>query len=165
MSTAHHPPARPTLAVDIAGLLGFLLLSLAVATLGSMATTPAIPTWYAQLNKPTWTPPNIAFPIVWPILFGMMALSAWMVWRKGGQLALWIYALQLTLNAAWSWLFFYLQQPGLAFLEIIVLWLAIAATVVSFSRVSRTAALLLIPYLAWVSFAATLNFAIWRLNP
>jgi translocator protein len=147
------------------GLLVSLVTCFAVAGLGSLATTPNIPTWYATLNKPTWTPPNWAFGPVWTVLYGMMAVSVWLVWRKAGwNMAVTIFAIQLALNLAWSFIFFGFHQPGLAFLEIVMLWLAIAATVLMFFQVSPVAASLLIPYLLWVSYAAALNFAIWRLN-
>jgi translocator protein len=147
------------------GLLVSLVTCFAVAGLGSLATTPNIPTWYATLNKPTWTPPNWAFGPVWTVLYGMMAVAVWLVWRKAGwNMAVTIFAVQLALNLAWSFIFFGFHQPGLAFLEIVMLWLAIAATVLMFFQVSPVAASLLIPYLLWVSYAAALNFAIWRLN-
>jgi tryptophan-rich sensory protein len=124
--------------------------------------------WYASLNKPAWNPPAWVFGPVWTMLYTMMAVAAWLVWRQGGWKAqrrpLTLFLAQLVLNAAWTPLFFGLKNPGLAFAEIILLWLVIAATLVGFGRVSRAAACLLAPYLAWVSFAAALNFTVWRLN-
>lgn len=124
--------------------------------------------WYASLQKPSWNPPGWVFGPVWTALYTMMAVAAWLVWKRGGfsaqRRARALFCAQLILNAAWTPLFFGLQQPGLAFAEIVVLWLAIAATLVAFHRVSRAAAWLLAPYLAWVSFAAALNFTLWRLN-
>jgi len=130
-----------------------------------MATTPNIPNWYAGLAKPSWPPPSWIFGPVWTALYFSMAVAAWLVWRKGnawGPLAL--FAVQLVFNAAWSWLFFGLHSPGIAFVDILLLWIAIAATTMVFWRRSLVAGLLLGPYLTWVGFAAVLNFAIWRLN-
>ncbi len=147
------------------GLVVSLVICFAVAGLGSLATTPNIPTWYATLNKPSWNPPNWLFGPVWTALYAMMAVAVWLVWKKvGWNTAVTIFAIQLALNLAWSFIFFGFHQPGLAFLEIVLLWLAIAATVLMFFQVSAVAASLLIPYLLWVSFAAALNFTIWRLN-
>jgi len=124
--------------------------------------------WYASLKKPAWNPPGWVFGPVWTALYAMMAVAAWLVWRRGGfsthRKPLVIFLVQLVLNAGWTPLFFGLHSPGLAFAEIVLLWLAIAATIVVFRPVSRTAMLLLVPYLAWVSFATALNFALWRLN-
>ena len=125
--------------------------------------------WYASLQKPSWNPPGWIFGPVWTALYAMMAVAAWMVWRRGGwekqRKPLVIFLAQLILNALWTPLFFGLHRPGLAFAEIVLLWLAIVATIVVFRPVSRAAMLLLVPYLAWVSFAAALNFTLWRLNP
>lgn len=124
--------------------------------------------WYAGLNKPAWNPPGWLFGPVWSALYTMMAVAAWLVWRRGGFAAQrrplgWFLA-QLVLNAVWTPLFFGLHRPGVAFAEILLLWLAIAWTIAAFWRVHRTAAWLLAPYLAWVSFAAVLNGTLWRLN-
>jgi tryptophan-rich sensory protein len=152
----------------VLSLLVFFVICFAVAGLGSLVTTPNIPTWYAALSKPSWNPPNWLFGPVWTSLYAMMAIAGWLVWKRAGweagRTAMIIFALQLILNLAWSFIFFGAHQMGLAFLEIILLWLAIVATIVSFSSLSKTAAALLIPYWLWVSFAATLNFTIWRLN-
>lgn len=124
--------------------------------------------WYIALNKPAWHPPTWVFGPVWSTLYLMMAVSAWLVWRQGGfarqSRPLGLFLVQLALNAAWSPLFFGLKQPGVAFAEILLLWLAIAATIAVFHRVHRVAAWLLVPYLAWVSFASFLNGTLWRLN-
>jgi tryptophan-rich sensory protein len=124
--------------------------------------------WYADLNKPAWNPPGWIFGPVWTALYAMMAVAAWLVWQQGGFVVqrrpLGMFLAQLALNALWTPLFFGLRHPGLAFAEIILLWLAILATLLAFRPVSRTAAWLLVPYLAWVSFAAVLNGTIWRLN-
>jgi benzodiazapine receptor len=124
--------------------------------------------WYAQLVKPSWTPPNWVFAPVWTVLYLLMAIAAWLVWRPQGfaaaRLALILFQVQLGLNALWSWLFFGQQRPGLAVIDITLLWLAILLTLLAFWRRDSFAGLLLLPYLAWVSYAAALNFAIWRLN-
>lgn len=151
------------------GLAAFLLICFTAAGIGSFATAPAITHWYAGVNKPSWNPPNWVFGPVWTVLYAMMAASAWIVWRRLGLAAaatpLLFFAIQLMLNTLWSVFFFGLHNPGLAFAEIILLWLAIAATIYFFWRVRPLAGALLLPYLAWVSFAAFLNFTIWRLNP
>lgn len=125
--------------------------------------------WYEGLSKPTWTPPGWLFAPVWTALYGMMAVAAWLVWKRRGEAgvrwALLLFAVQLSLNGMWSWLFFGLESPGIAMVDIVALWVAILGTIIAFRRLSRVAATLLVPYLAWVSFAAALNFAIWRLNP
>ena len=124
--------------------------------------------WYAQIKKPAWNPPGWIFGPVWTALYVMMAASAWLVWRRGGfpmrRGPLGLFLVQLALNAAWSPLFFGLKDPALAYAEIVLLWLAILGTLVVFWRVDRFAGALLAPYLAWVGFAAVLNFTLWRLN-
>jgi benzodiazapine receptor len=147
-------------------LAGWLLLCFAAASLGALFIPGE---WYAALKKPGWNPPAWVFGPVWSALYTMMAVAAWLVWRQGGFAArrgpLLAFLAQLALNALWTPLFFGLHRSGLAFAEIVLLWLAIAATIAVFRPVSRTAMLLLVPYLAWVSFAAALNFTLWRLNP
>jgi tryptophan-rich sensory protein len=124
--------------------------------------------WYASLAKPSWNPPGYIFGPVWTVLYILMGISAWMVWRKAGfsgaPVALGLFLAQLVLNSLWSYLFFGMQQPGLAFIELAVLWLAILATTVRFWRVSTPAGALLLPYLLWVGFAGALNLQLWRLN-
>jgi benzodiazapine receptor len=152
--------------------LGALIISFAVcfavAALGAKLTTPSLPGWYAALNKPAWTPPSWLFGPVWTILFAMMAIAVWLVWMRvglaGAPFAFALFAVQLALNAGWSLLFFGLRNPGAAFVEVVIFWIAIALTAIAFSEVAMVAGALLLPYLAWVSFAAVLNFAIWRLN-
>lgn len=155
-----------TLVKNILALFAWLLACFAAAASGAMFMPGE---WYAALNKPAWNPPGWIFGPVWTALYVMMAVAAWLVWRRGGFAAQrrplgWFLA-QLVLNALWTPLFFGLRQPGWAFAEILLLWLAILATLLAFRSVSRAAAWLLVPYLAWVSFAAVLNGTIWRLNP
>jgi translocator protein len=150
------------------GLAIFVAICFAAAGVGSLFTTPVIPEWYARLRKPPWTPPNWVFGPVWSALYLAMAVAAWLVWRKkglaGAAIPMTLFFVQLVLNVGWSFLFFGLQRPGLAFAEIILLWLAILATLIAFWHVALVAGLLLLPYLLWVTFAAALNFAIWRMN-
>ena len=122
--------------------------------------------WYQELRRPSWTPPNWAFPVVWSILYVAIAVSGWLVWRaQGGGLAMALWLLQLVFNAAWSWLFFGRQRMDLAFADVCALFVTILAYIVAASAVSQTAALLFVPYAMWVIAAATLNRAVWRLNP
>ena len=145
-----------------------VFIPLAVGLLGSVFTASSVNTWYATVNKPSFNPPNWIFGPVWTTLFVMMAIAAWLVWKpEGFQAAAWpltLFAIQLALNIAWSWIFFGLHQPGWAFVEIVILWLAIVRTTGAFFGRSKTAGWLMVPYLAWVSFASVLNFTIWRLN-
>ena len=143
-------------------LLASIALAFAAALIGSRFPSGD---WYASLQKPAWNPPSWLFGPVWTALYLGMAVAAWRVWsvgRAGPALAL--HVLQLALNAAWSWLFFGLHRPDLAFAEILVLWVAILATTVAFFRKDSLAGWLLVPYLAWVGFAAFLNFTLWRLQ-
>jgi translocator protein len=159
---------RALSAKGLVGLLVAIVVCFAAAGVGSLATMDAIPTWYAALRKPSWNPPNWVFGPVWSLLYLMMAVAAWQVWRTAGwpgaRPALGLFAVQLLLNVGWSVVFFGLHRPGWAFAEIVVLWCAILATLLAFRAVSPVAALLLVPYLLWVSFASALNLAIWRLN-
>jgi benzodiazapine receptor len=150
------------------GLIVSLLVTFAAAWLGNVATMTNVRDWYPTINRPTWTPPDWIFGPVWTALYLMMAIAAWIVWRQGDIQAarrpLALFAIQLALNSLWSVLFFGLKQPTWAAVEIVVLWIAIAATLDAFWRRSAAAGLLMMPYLAWVTFAAGLNFAIARLN-
>lgn len=150
----------------VLALLAWLAVTFCAAAMGGLFMPGE---WYASLKKPSWNPPGWIFGPVWTALYAMMAVAAWLVWRQGGwgkqRKPLLIFLAQLALNALWTPLFFGLHRPGLAFAEIVLLWLAIAATIAVFRRVRRVAAWLLAPYLAWVSFAAALNFTLWRLNP
>ena len=146
----------------IVSIVPFVLLTLAAAAMGAQFRPGA---WYAALQKPAWTPPGWLFGPVWTVLYVMIALAGWIAWRRQGWSAatgLWLVA--LAANGAWSWLFFGRQAIGAALVDILVLWLAIAAFIVATWRASRSASLLFVPYLAWVSFATALNAAIWRLN-
>ncbi len=159
---------RLTTSRQIIGLFGWLLGSFVAAAIGSFASIHAAE-FYGQLVKPTWAPPAWLFGPVWSVLFVLMGVAAWLVWREHGfrnsRPALTFYVTQLMVNALWSWLFFAWHQGALAFAEVLLLWLLIAATMGMFWQLQRIAALLLVPYLAWVSFAAVLNFSLWRLNP
>lgn len=160
---------KPGTAWSIAVLVGFLLVVFGVAATGGWFTQSSLSDWYAGLQKPALTPPNIVFPIVWNALYLLMAVAAWLVWRTAGSFKaaaapLTVFFIQLALNFLWSALFFGLRSPGLGLIEIIPLWVAILATLILFSRVNRLAGLLILPYLLWVSFASYLNASIWLLN-
>jgi tryptophan-rich sensory protein len=129
----------------------------------------SVGTWYADLSKPSFNPPGWAFGVVWPILYVMMGVAAFLIWRKGVnsrqvRISLGLFVAQLALNGIWTPIFFGLHMMGFALAEIILLWLAILATIVAFWRISKPAAYLLIPYILWVSFAIVLNAALWHLN-
>jgi benzodiazapine receptor len=150
-----------------------LIISVVICQLagviGSIFTRPAIPTWYASLNKPAFNPPNWVFSPVWITLYILMGIAAFLVWSKGlnvrhVKLALVLFAVQLILNALWSAVFFGLKSPLLGLFVIVILWIAILFTILNFYKVSGTAGFLLIPYILWVSFASVLNFSLWRLN-
>jgi translocator protein len=146
-------------------LLGWVALTFCAAATGAFVSVGG---WYADLHKPAWNPPGWIFGPVWTVLYAMMAVAAWLVWQRGGwkaqRTALGLYLVQWVLNALWTPLFFGLHRPGLAFAEIVLLVVAVLATLVLFWRVRRAAGLLFVPYALWVSFAAVLNFAIWRMN-
>ena len=149
----------------IISFAGFLLACAAAATPGIMLRPGA---WYRSLAKPSWCPPAWLFGPVWLVIYVSIAVSGWLVWRKAGfdgaAVAISLYAVQLLLNGLWSAVFFGLRRPNLAFLEIVCLWLAILATIALFHPIDQAAAYLLIPYALWVTFAAALNFSVWRLN-
>ena len=150
------------------GLAFFVLLCLGAGGLGAIATTPEIDAWYKTIEKPSFNPPDWIFGPVWTTLYVLMGIAAWLVWKRAGlkaaALPLGLFALQLLLNTAWSWIFFNMHLIGWAAVEIVLLWLAILATTVAFFKNSKLAGWLMVPYLAWVSFACVLNFALWRLN-
>lgn len=146
-------------------LAGFLALCLCVGSAAGLVTGPAVAEWYPTLVKPSWRPPNWLFAPAWTVLYIMMAVAAWLVWKTGNSKnALMIWGGQLLLNFAWSFMFFGARSPGLGLINIIALWLAIAATIFAFSLKSRLAAFLMVPYLCWVSFALALNASIFMLN-
>ena len=153
---------------QILGLIGWVILSFAASAVGAIASIQA-QSFYTQLSQPEWAPPPFVFGPVWSLLYALMAIAAWLVWRSGGfkanRIALSLFVGQLLLNALWSWLFFSWQLGALAFVDIVLLWILIVITLVSFWRVSTLAGALFIPYLLWVSFAAALNLSIWQLNP
>jgi benzodiazapine receptor len=149
-------------------LVPFVVVCFTAAGIGSLFTSSSVNTWYTQLRKPEWTPPNWIFGPVWTTLYLMMAISAWLVWRGSGwssaKFALTLFAIQLVLNTLWSIVFFGLHEVGPAFGEILLLWTMIIATAVAFLPFSLLAAWLLIPYIVWVAFASYLNFRIWQMN-
>lgn len=159
------PPISPSALRQALALVGWLALCFAAAGSAIVVSTDG---WYAALNKPSWNPPSWLFGPAWSLLYVMMAVAAWLVWREGGwkaqRRALGFFLVQWLLNALWTPLFFGLHQPGFAFAEIMALWLVLLITVTLFWRVRKVAGALLLPYLAWVTFAAVLNFTIWRLN-
>lgn len=150
----------------IIGFIVWVTVAFSAAAFGGLFRPGA---WYAELARPSWTPPSWLFGPVWTVLYFMMGASAWLVWRKGGfraqALPLRIFLVQLLLNAAWSAIFFGMHKLLLSSIEILLLWAAILATILVFRPVSRLAAWLLVPYLAWVTYASALNITIWRLNP
>jgi translocator protein len=170
-SASSAEPRNPS-SHSAAALVGFLVLCYAVAALGALSAAQAIPTWYAALAKPSFNPPNWIFAPVWTILYGLMAAAAWLVWRtpKDGRSAgcrhsgLLYFAGQLILNALWAPVFFYFHRILPALVIILGLWVVLLFTTLRFRRVDRLAGALMFPYLAWVAFASTLNYAIFRLN-
>jgi tryptophan-rich sensory protein len=154
---------------DYGKLAAAVLVCLSAGFIGSFFTVGSIESWYLTLQKPSFNPPGWVFGPVWTILYLLMGVSAYLVWMNGldkkeVRVALWFFSLQLVLNTLWSVIFFGAKEPFSAFVEIVFLWMAIAATISLFNRISRNAALLMVPYLAWVSFAAFLNYSIWQLN-
>lgn len=151
---------------NLVGLLAWLLVAFAAASLGALASVDA-GAFYAQLNKPSWAPPAQLFGPVWSVLYALIGVSAWLVWRSQGpkKAALVLFGCQLAANALWSWLFFAWHRGALAAVEILVLLALIACTAATFWRSSRLAALLLAPYLLWVGFASVLAWSIWQRNP
>lgn len=161
-----HPLMRKPLTQLQSGLAlaGFVVVTFCAPVLSvGVGSMPGA--WYAALNKPTWNPPPWVFGPAWTLLYTLMAVAAWMVWKRAGfSKPLVLYFVQLALNAAWTPIFFGLHRLGVSVVVIAALWVMIAATLVSFRRVRSTAGWLLVPYLMWVSFASVLNVTIWRLN-
>ena len=153
---------------QIAGLLVWLTVSFVAAAIGAVASIHAGP-FYTQLIRPEWAPPPTIFGPVWTVLYALMGIAAWLVWRVGGvrtaKFALALFLVQLAFNALWSWLFFASHRGALAFADILLLWALIVATLISFWRIRPLAGVLLVPYLLWVSFASVLNYSVWQLNP
>jgi len=151
-------------------LVLFLLAAFAAAAIGGVATATSVQTWYPTLAKPPWNPPSWVFGPAWTLLYGLMSVAAWRVWVRRAELGakattvLRLHGLQLVLNALWSLLFFGLQRPDLALIEIVVLWTILAIIQLQLKTLDRLAAWLWAPYLGWVTFATTLNLAIWYLN-
>jgi len=158
------PPPRQ----QFIGLVAWLAASFIAAAIGAAASVEA-GAFYAQLARPEWAPPGSVFGPVWTVLYALMGVAAWLAWRVGGfraaRSALLLFLAQLAVNALWSWLFFGWQLGALAFIDILLLWALIAATIAGFWRLRPLAGALLLPYLLWVSFAAALNYSVWRLNP
>ena len=153
---------------SLVSLLPFVVVCFTAAGIGSLVTNSSVKTWYAELHRPAWTPPNWIFGPVWTTLYLMMAISAWLVWRgwswSASRFALMLFGIQLALNILWSIVFFGWRKPGPAFGEILLLWMMTIATAVAFYPLSLLAAWLLLPYIAWVAFASYLNFRIWQMN-
>jgi benzodiazapine receptor len=160
---------RPrSIPAQLLGLAACLAVAFLTAGIGAIASIDAAG-FYAQLNRPSWAPPGSLFAPVWSTLYTMMGFAAWLVWRqqhnKGVAVALTVFLVQLCANALWSWLFFAWHNGAGAFGEVLVLLALIAATIITFWRVSRLAAILLLPYFAWVCFASALTWSVWRNNP
>ncbi|MES2524716.1 MAG: TspO/MBR family protein [Gemmatimonadota bacterium] len=153
---------------NLPGLLAWIL-GTCVAALSGAVTAKAAAEFYGMLDRPSWSPPAWLFGPAWTVLYPLMAVAAWRVWREhgfaGAKLALTFYFVQLVLNASWSWVFFVKRSGPGATAVVVGMWLAIAATIITFWPLDRTAALMLLPYLAWVSFATALTVSVWRRNP
>jgi benzodiazapine receptor len=153
---------------DVLGLVAFLVLCLVVSGIGATITATTVGTWYQALHKPPFNPPDWIFAPVWTTLYVFMAIAGWRVWRRAPlevtRMALTVFTVQLALNLAWSFIFFGLQQIGLALVEIVILLLAIVTNIVLFWRIDRWAGVLFVPYLLWVAFATVLNASLWLLN-
>lgn len=161
-------PSQASPASQVVAFAIFVGVALVAAFLGSLATTPSLDPWYAGLEKPGWTPSGAVIGAVWSVLYPLMGIAAWLVWRRTGwvlSLPLLLFAGQLVVNVLWSVVFFGLQNPAAGLGVIILLWGTILATLVAFWRVTPLAGVLFVPYLAWVTLAGTLNFQIWQLNP
>jgi tryptophan-rich sensory protein len=146
-----------------------ILIPLLVGAISGYFTTSGVNGWYALANKPWFNPPNWIFAPVWTTLYVLMGIALFLVWKSDAatgikQAAISLFAVQLILNFFWSLIFFKMQQPGWAFAEIILMWVMILLTILSFGKIASTAAWLLVPYICWVSFASLLNYSIWRLN-
>lgn len=165
MDQSHRPLGR---ARDLAGLLGWLGVAFTAAAVGAVASAEARP-FYHQLVLPEWAPPGWVFGPVWSVLYALMGIAAWLVWRWRGfasaPIALGLFLFQLTFNTLWSWLFFAWRQGGLAFADAFILWLFVLATMIAIWQVRVLAGALLVPYMAWVTYAVALSYSVWRRNP
>ncbi len=146
-----------------------ILLIVGIGSLGGIFTAPEIKTWYLHLNKPSWNPPNWLFAPVWSSLYLMMGISFYLIWKSAfandrKTWAIIIFIAQFALNFLWSFIFFKNHQLGWAFVELVVMWLAILCSIIAFSSINKIAAWLLVPYISWVSFAGILNYSVWMLN-
>jgi tryptophan-rich sensory protein len=146
-----------------------IVLTVGLGSLGGIFTAPEIQGWFLHLNKPLWNPPNWLFAPVWTTLYLLMGIALYLIWKTKAeqdkkQWAIIIFIVQFALNTLWSFIFFKQHQVGWAFVEIMVMWLAILCTIIAFSRMNKTAAWLLVPYISWVSFAGVLNYCIWQMN-
>lgn len=151
--------------INLGRLIGCVVCTELIGNIGSLATFSQITTWYAALNKPGFNPPNGIFGPVWTLLYALMGVALSLVLaEKDNKKAVILFAIQLALNVLWSFVFFGWHQPGWAFVEIVILWIAILATIIEFHKISKAAAWLMVPYLAWVTFASVLTFAVWQLN-
>ncbi len=153
---------------EVVGLVVSVAICLGCAGIGSLLTLPSISTWYKTIRKPRWNPPNWLFGPVWTLLYLCMAVAAWLVWRQSESrsvgLALTLFGIQLALNLAWSAFFFHYHQIGAAVVDVVLLWIFILATTLEFAKVAPAASWLMVPYLAWVTFASILNATVWSLN-
>lgn len=155
--------------MNILKLVGCILVCESAGIIGAFFTTRSVRTWYVDLAKPWFNPPGWVFGPAWTILYALMGVALYLVWKEDGEIkdktpALVLFFVQLLLNAAWSFIFFGARSPFLAFIEITILWLSIVVTLFLFWRISTTAGYLLVPYLLWVTFAAILNYSIWKMN-
>ena len=159
---------RPKRSRDLLGLFAFIILCLAVSGVGGVITATSVDTWYQALEKPPFNPPDWVFAPVWTVLYILMGIAAWRVWRlrsfEAAPKAFAVFGVQLCLNLAWSFLFFGLQRIDLALIEIVILLVAIIANTIMFWRIERLAGLLFVPYAAWVTYATILNISLWLLN-
>ena len=153
---------------QIWGLIGWLGITFIAAAVGAAATVDA-PSFYQTLNLPSWAPASSVFAPVWTLLYLMMGIAAWLVWRQAGfnnaRTALTLYIMQLIFNALWSWTFFTWHQGSFSFMVIVFLWLLVAATLYQFWKINRSAGVLLMPYLLWLTYAGALNLVVWQMNP
>lgn len=167
MDPERHPPRRSKSA-QFAGLAAWILVTFAAAAVGSIASVNA-GDFYEDLSRPAWAPPPWLFGPTWSFLYLTMAVSAWLVWRRHGftsaRTALSLYLVQLAANSLWTWLFFAWRLGAVAFAEIVLLWILVLMTILAFWIVHRVAALLLLPYLSWVTYAAALTLSVWQRNP